>query len=316
MSTTIRKDLIDLTKPQQVRELNRQLAWVWSQLLGGLDEKSFSSSGFRGVVNRLEGRVASDLNADSVSVRELTAALAKLMVAEIGTAKIDYAQIVDAFANRLFVDSALAGKIRMDALEVTQAQIVDLVVGSLRLVDEDGNIYSVSVGDDGELQTELVEDSSDWVTGDGDIVVPDGYHPIASSMTVGSVTSGKLYVSDYAEIMKLTAKWLSADEAWIDTLVTGLIKSRLGQELNLESNEAIVATVKKGDLEMYLRFDESGINVGKSGDLYHARVTPESFDVMAGDEQVASFRDGLIIMGGWAIRRSADGGLVQSKWEG
>ena len=78
----------------------------------------------------------------------------------------------------------------------------------------------------------------------------------------------------------------------------------------------ILASVKKDDLEVYLRFDENGVSVGKTGDLYYSRVTPESFDVMAGDELVASFRDGLIIMGGWAIRKSADGGLVQSKWEG
>ena len=92
---------------------------------------------------------------------------------------------------------------------------------------------------------------------------------------------------------------------------------RIGEnELSKSVVGKILASVKKDELEVYLRFSENGLDIGRTGDLYYTRVTPESFDVMAGDEQVASFRDGLIIMGGWAIRKSADGGLVQSKWEG
>ena len=92
---------------------------------------------------------------------------------------------------------------------------------------------------------------------------------------------------------------------------------RIGEnELSRSVVGKILASVKKDDLEVYLRFDENGVSVGREGDLYYTRVTPESFDIMAGDEQMASFRDGVIVMGGWAIRKTADGGLAQSKWEG
>ncbi len=36
--------LNNLSEPQQVRELNRQLSWIWDQLLGGLSMKSLNAS--------------------------------------------------------------------------------------------------------------------------------------------------------------------------------------------------------------------------------------------------------------------------------
>ncbi len=38
-----RLTLSNLTEPQQIRELNRQLEWIWAQLMGGLSKKSLSS---------------------------------------------------------------------------------------------------------------------------------------------------------------------------------------------------------------------------------------------------------------------------------
>lgn len=42
--------LTNLTEPQQLRELNRQLSWIWDQLLGGLSMKSLNS-GARAVID-------------------------------------------------------------------------------------------------------------------------------------------------------------------------------------------------------------------------------------------------------------------------
>ncbi len=39
-----RVTLNDLSEPQQLRELNRQLEWVWSQLMGGLTSRAFSEA--------------------------------------------------------------------------------------------------------------------------------------------------------------------------------------------------------------------------------------------------------------------------------
>lgn len=39
-----RVTLTNLSEPQQMRELNRQMSWIWDQLLGGLSLKALNSS--------------------------------------------------------------------------------------------------------------------------------------------------------------------------------------------------------------------------------------------------------------------------------
>lgn len=216
-SSTARKNLRDLSNPMELRELNRQMEWIWRKILGGLTAKDFSDSGVRGVVNVVEKTVAETIKADEVTTNILKTALAEMMVAQIGVAKIDYANIVDAFAERIFTDTGLAGKFRANGLEVTSAQIVDLIVNSFRLVGTDGKVYKVSIDASGNLTTEYLSDE-DALFSDGKI--PDGYSAVSSSLTVGDVTAGKLYVAGAADIMKLTAKYLSADEAFIRELTS------------------------------------------------------------------------------------------------
>ena len=44
-SNTARRQITNLSEPLQIRELNRQLEWIWQQLLGGLTMKSLSEDG-------------------------------------------------------------------------------------------------------------------------------------------------------------------------------------------------------------------------------------------------------------------------------
>lgn len=215
VGSIVRKNLRDLSNSMELRELNRQLDWMWKKILGGLNSKDFSDAGLKSVVEIVEQTIANEITADEITANVLKTALAEMMVAQIGVAKIDYAQVVDLFSERIFSDTGIAGKFRINNLEVTQAQIVDLIVNSFRIVDRDGNVYRVYVDNNGDLATELIEDQDGWGS-DGS--VPEGYSPIASSMTVGDVTAGSLYVSGAADIMKLTAKWLAADSAWINHL--------------------------------------------------------------------------------------------------
>lgn len=212
----VRKNLRDLSNSMEMRELNRQLDWIWKKILGGLTAKDFSDGGMRSVVEVVEKTIASEIAADEVTTNILKTALAEMMVAKIGVAKIDYAQIVDIFSERIFTDEGLAGEFRMDKLKVYQAQIVDLIVSSFRLVSDDGKVYKVSVDKAGNLVTEYLEDQNAWLN-NGE--VPDGYSAVVSDLTVGEVTAGKLYVAGAADIMKLTAKVLIADTAWINELI-------------------------------------------------------------------------------------------------
>ena len=51
-----RMTLNNLSEPQQIRELNRQLEWVWNQLLGGLTSKALSTD-FRSDIERRAAEV-------------------------------------------------------------------------------------------------------------------------------------------------------------------------------------------------------------------------------------------------------------------
>lgn len=248
-----------------------------------------------------------ELAADSIEVGDietdvLAAAMAQIGTANIKRANISYAQIVDVFSDRIFTDSAIAGKFRADNLEVTQAQIVDLIVGSFRIVSGDGKVYNVTIDAEGNLKTEYLYDESEWME-NGEI--PDGYSAVAGNLTVGDVTAGNLYVSGAAEIMKLTAKWLVADRAWVNELTAGLIRSDLGERLNLSSNEAIVSAVERSnenqndvtnlstqleqtyerfqleinskvgteDLRYYLRYQSGTVELGSSGSRYKLQAS-------------------------------------------
>lgn len=241
-------------------------------------------------------RLAVDnVEAGNIETDKLAAVVADIGTASLSTAKINYAQIVDAFAQRIFTDSLNAGKIRAENLEIDQAQIVDLIVGAFRLVSQDGKVYKVTIDAAGNLNTEYLYDQDEWLENGS---IPEGYSSVAGSLTVGDVTAGNLYVSGAAEVMKLTAKWLSADAAWIQDLTVGLIQSKLGERLNIQSNEAIntlagdvnsVASqleqtaesfelalsqkVGEDTLKQYLRYEDGTVEMGSSDSRYKLQAS-------------------------------------------
>lgn len=284
-----------------------------------------------------------NVEAGNIETDKLAAVVADIGTASLKTAKINYAQIVDAFAQRIFTDSMNAGKIRAESLEIDQAQIVDLIVGAFRLVSQDGKVYKVTIDAAGNLNTEYLYDQNEWLE-DGNI--PEGYSAVAGSLTVGDVTAGNLYVSGAAEVMKLTAKWLSADQAWIQDLTAGLIQSKLGERLNIQSNEAVVSLAgdvtdaaaqieqtkeaveislsKKIDdetLRQYLRYEDGTVEMGSSDSRYKLQasntgvVILQDGNVMTRMEQntVAApvFEAGRMLkIGNHTAKVSASGALV------
>ena len=56
-----RLTLSNLAEPQQIRELNRQLEWIWAQLMGGLSRKSLSSALQSAIDNKADGETVTSL---------------------------------------------------------------------------------------------------------------------------------------------------------------------------------------------------------------------------------------------------------------
>lgn len=74
-STSIRKTITDLSEPQQIRELNRQLDWVWRQLLGKLDVKSFSTDGLKQLIETTQDALAEEISGGDVGAAAFLEAL-------------------------------------------------------------------------------------------------------------------------------------------------------------------------------------------------------------------------------------------------
>lgn len=64
-----RQTLFDLSSPQQMRELNRQLEWLWAQVLGGLPIKALNEEA-QGVISSkvAKGEVISSINQSAEEV--------------------------------------------------------------------------------------------------------------------------------------------------------------------------------------------------------------------------------------------------------
>lgn len=118
-TNNVRRTITNLRDPQQIRELNRQLEWIWNQLLGGLNERAFSAVGRARITEVVQNKIAENINADSATVVRLKAALADLMVATIAVAEIDWAHIVDLNADRLDALNAVIKSLDAQHADVT-----------------------------------------------------------------------------------------------------------------------------------------------------------------------------------------------------
>lgn len=309
----VRKNLRNLNDSMELRELNRQLDWMWKKILGGLTSKDFSDGGMRSVVKTVEKTIAEDITADEVTTNVLKAALAEMMVAVIGVAKINYAQIVDLFADRVFTDSGIAGHYVMEKLQVKQAQIVDLMVSSFRMVDKEGHVHKITIDKDGNLHTERVADQ-DEMFANGKI--PDGYSAVASELTVGNVSAGNLYVAGAADIMKLTAKYLIADRGWITDLAsnTALIENLTVSGSSFINKLLTSKIIGDSTLEVLLekadkllRLDAEGLHIGEADWDSEVLITPSGVQVIKGDEAMAEFSESFVRLRDMIIQRTSDG---------
>lgn len=243
-----RKTFTNLSDPQQIRELNRQMEWLWHQLLGGLTDKAFSTGGIRRIVNKTEELVATDLNADSVTTDRLKAALAQIVVAQIAVADLDFAAVADLVAEAMVLEKGVADTVYVKNLLLTSANMLNAVIGKLVLKGDDGKYYDVSVGADGIVYTEEAELSPEeiaaGVTTGGKQILEDvvnagiitgqsiyGNEAIFNTLLVGALNAGKITAGD-----ALMAS------ATIPTLYVSSLKA-LGDSLDISANDSITLIV-------------------------------------------------------------------------
>ena len=207
---TVRKNIRDLSNPLELRELNRQMEWIWRKILGGLDERAFSDGGIRKVTTTVEKIVATEMTADTIDTNFLNAAIAKMMVAVIGVCDADYLTAVDANVENLIVRRGLGSSFTFDNLKIVYAQIVSATIGELCVKASDGNYYTLDVDSDGKVTASMATVTEGEVSAG---------HTNAGKVILGTdIVAEELSTSDLFATFALVDK-IDAARINVDTLV-------------------------------------------------------------------------------------------------
>lgn len=257
---TVRKNIRDLSNPLELRELNRQMEWIWRKILGGLDERAFSDGGIRQVTTTVEKIVATEMTADTIETNFLNAAIAKMMVAVIGVCDADYLTAVDANVENLIVRRGLGNSFTFENLKIIYAQIVSATIGELCVKASDGNYYTLDVDAGGKVTASMAT-----VT-DGEIAVG---HTNAGKVILGTdIVAEELSTSDlfatFALVDKIDASRINVDTlvaraAFVeklfatDAFVNALYTSKIygGKSLEMIAGE-VDTSMATSDVEFYL----------------------------------------------------------------
>ena len=199
----------------------------------------------------------SNANIDWATIANLTAAIANIANAQIGSAsigtaqikdaKIDWAKIYDLTADTAIISEGVGGKLYIARLAVTEANMTSLTVGELMVKAEDGSFKRLTVDADGNVTAETVQVEGGNVA-DNTI---SGGKLIENTITARELNVESIF-ADTALIRAIKAanidvSDLFAAEATIGALNSWLIKAdtiqSLQGQLNLWASDKISAAV-------------------------------------------------------------------------
>jgi len=248
---TIRRTISRLDSPLELRELNRQLEWLFKKLLGNLDEKSFSDGAVKHITTTVENHIVDTVESESVETNLLNAAIAKLMVAVIGVCDADYLSAIDVSASNLLVRDGYADGFSFRNLKVLYAQFASATIRDLCIKATDGNYYLLDVDSSGNVSAVKTEvndsEIAEGVTNAGNVI-------LESEITAEQMNTSS-FLATYALINKIRADeidvvHLFAREAFISELTTSQIFANGGSlqilaqdvsQLDSRMNDASIA---------------------------------------------------------------------------
>lgn len=164
-------------------------------------------------------------NIQWAEIKTLAAEMARIANAEIGTATIDYAKIVDAAIGTAIITEGVGGKLYINRLAVTEANMVQLTVGALMLKAEDGSFVRLIADGEGGVRTEKIEVEGENVA---DATIPGG-KLIENTITARELNVAQIF-ADQALIRAIKAANIDvadlfAAQATIEALDAYIIKA-------------------------------------------------------------------------------------------
>ena len=241
------------------------------------------------IISAVQAKIG-EIVAGKITTDELFAAILDAVKLSAETGNFTFAEIKNLLANTMFVTQGVGDKIQIANLSVTEANIVSLSVGDLLIRNENGEMVRLYVDADGNVLTgEPIADGT-----------LSGAKLIEGSITTAQLNAEEIFANN-GTVMNLIAGSLTANEAFIDSIVTTTIGNLSGM---------LELYVRKDNLETYLRLLTDGVHVGQSGNSSEVVVTPETVDVRLNGATYSQFASNYVQFGNYQLRRSADGGLV------
>lgn len=185
--------------------------------------------------------VAEKATIQDVDVEKIRAEIADMGLANIGEADIDYAQIKDLTAGTAIIHEGVGGKLYIDRLAVTDANIVSLTTGELMLKNSDGQFVRLVVDEYGNVSGEVVEFEGDDILTGGSV---SGDKLVENTITARELNVSQIF-ADQALVRAIKAANIDVDslfasEGFITRLYTNTIQSpNAGTDIDISGNSQI-----------------------------------------------------------------------------
>lgn len=189
---------------------------------------------------------ASNAEIGDLEAQKIVSAIAELGLVNIDQADIGWGQIKDLTTDSAIIREGVGGKLYIDKLAVTDANMVSLTVGELIVKGEDGNFYAVTVDQDGNVSTEIKKVEGDNIA-DSTI---EGGKLIENTITARELNVSKIFADEALvgaiKAANLDVSDLFANNAFISKLETYIITSpTIGENIDISSNSSITLTNKR-----------------------------------------------------------------------
>ena len=203
-----------------------------------------------------------DASIDSAKVKDFAAEVANIANANIKNATIKFAQIEGLTAGSALIQEAVGDKVMIADLAVTEANMVSLTLGSLVLKGKDGSFYSILVGEDGQVTTELKQIVNNDIK---DLSLNAGEKLIEGSITAACLNVKEIFANKALigaiKTANLDAAEITANKAFIEQLATSLIEAPEGTGLKLASQEFVSLHVPGELKNASVTIDKDGVAI-------------------------------------------------------
>lgn len=243
---------------------------------------------------------------DTAQIRDLAAYTANIANANIKNATIKFAQIEGLTAGSALIQEAVGDKVMIADLAVTEANMVNLTLGSLVLKGEDGCFYSILVGEDGQVKTELKQIVNNDIK---DLSLNAGEKLIEGSITAACLNVKEIFANKALigaiRTVNLDAAEITANKAFIEKLATSLIESPDDTGLKLASQNFVTLHVP-GELK------NASVTVDKNGvEITGGKITMDAstaIDILSGS--ALNVNGGSVSIGASGTITLASGGTM------